>query len=359
MRAITETSCRYKRWWYDNQACAWDSMTDVTDVFTIWYQPSQPQPASELSCTVSRHHARRHHPDEVLRKSVDSVWFNRLQDNPTLFNGTKFRLAEIEPSTDGSSQVHLRMSITDYASYLGTNWNVSFIRSLGTGVGVDERVDETILDRSYFSDCLGVGGIVLTTDGYIVLIRRGAHVAEYPNCVDVPGGHPEPSRVEGCDGPAWEYAPEENENENEKEQEKEKEKEKEKEESKEKDDLQQPPSTVSSKALVDEFYQSILEEIYEEVNIPLSKLHDTRLLCIIRQTAAGGKPSGIFQISCSLTSTEVKELYSQGPPDAEETTALVLMSTASVREMEVEEMSEKMCPACVASLVIWKSFLTK
>jgi 8-oxo-dGTP pyrophosphatase MutT (NUDIX family) len=227
------------------------------------------------------------------------------------------------------------MSITNYASYLGTNWNTSLLRLLS---------NEKTLDRSYISDCLGVGGVVLTSDDYIVLIRRGAHVAEYPNCVDVPGGHPEPSRVDGCGGPAWEYAPEE----------------KEKEESKEKKFAGPSSSTaVSSKALVDEFYQSVLEEIYEEVNIPLSKMQDNRLLSIIRQTAAGGKPSGIFQISCALTSDEVKQLYAQGPPDAEETTDLVLMTAASVREMGVEDMRKMMCPACVASLVTWKYFLTR
>ena len=71
----------------------------------------------------------------------------------------------------------------DYASYLGTNWNKS--------------LQPSILQRKHMADTLGVGAVVVTSDQYIIFIKRSEHVGEFPNCLDVPGGHPEPSRVTG------------------------------------------------------------------------------------------------------------------------------------------------------------------
>ncbi len=39
------------------------------------------------------------------------------------------------------------------------------------------------------SDPLGVGAVVLSSDHHLVLLRRGAHVAEYAGVLDLPGGH--------------------------------------------------------------------------------------------------------------------------------------------------------------------------
>ena len=53
--------------------------------------------------------------------------------------------------------------------------------------------------REYFSDphacygdALGVGGVVVSADGYVVLQKRAGWVAESQNCYDTPGGHCEP-----------------------------------------------------------------------------------------------------------------------------------------------------------------------
>ncbi len=39
---------------------------------------------------------------------------------------------------------------------------------------------------------MGVGIVVVTSDGFIVMIKRSGSVGEGAGLVDVPGGHPEP-----------------------------------------------------------------------------------------------------------------------------------------------------------------------
>jgi len=44
----------------------------------------------------------------------------------------------------------------------------------------------------YMSDALGVGAFLESSDGQVVLMKRGEHLAEAPGLWDIPGGHPEP-----------------------------------------------------------------------------------------------------------------------------------------------------------------------
>ena len=41
-----------------------------------------------------------------------------------------------------------------------------------------------------------VNGILLTADGFIIIVRRASWVGEHPNMLDTPGGHPEPSNLD-------------------------------------------------------------------------------------------------------------------------------------------------------------------
>ena len=42
------------------------------------------------------------------------------------------------------------------------------------------------------SDALGVGAFLESSDGQVVLMKRGEHLAEAAGLWDIPGGHPEP-----------------------------------------------------------------------------------------------------------------------------------------------------------------------
>ena len=45
------------------------------------------------------------------------------------------------------------------------------------------------------SNAIGVGAITLTSDNWIILMKRADWTGEYPGMVDRPGGHPEPDLV--------------------------------------------------------------------------------------------------------------------------------------------------------------------
>ena len=46
--------------------------------------------------------------------------------------------------------------------------------------------------QAYLSDALGVGVFMESSDGQVVLMKRGEHLAEAQGLWDIPGGHPEP-----------------------------------------------------------------------------------------------------------------------------------------------------------------------
>ena len=282
------------------------------DLFTVWWETSTPIPSSNVTASCNHQQSRHTHTSPTVQQSISEVWNARKANNTTLFNGTKFRLGELAATT--TTDLHLSLSVTDYASYLGTNWNKS--------------LQPSVLQRKHMADTLGVGAVVVTSDQYIIFIKRSEHVGEFPNCLDVPGGHPEPSRVTGCHGAAWEYTEEK--------------------------DVALTDALISSTDLVSEFFDSIVSEVYEEINIPKNQLNDNRLLMIMRQTEPHGKPSAVFQLVCELTKVEVEACYAKGPEEAFESTALVFMSKADVQNLHVNDMRKEMTPACIGSLLKWR-----
>lgn len=80
----------------------------------------------------------------------------------------------------------LRLGLTCYKDYLGTNWSrrVAELCQLG---GVEFGDSSALLAQP-----LGVGAVLCTDDNQVVLIRRSQTVAEAGGLLDIPGGHPEP-----------------------------------------------------------------------------------------------------------------------------------------------------------------------
>lgn len=83
-------------------------------------------------------------------------------------------------------QLCLQLGLTCYKDYLGTNWskNVGELRKRGE---VELGDPQALLAQP-----LGVGAILATTDGQMVLLKRSQKVAEAAGLLDIPGGHPEP-----------------------------------------------------------------------------------------------------------------------------------------------------------------------
>lgn len=172
-----------------------------------------------------------------MESEIVEVWTARASKEPWLFNGSKFRLHSFclaspqrapeppRPPASGDGQgggeteeenvsagdpvkgregpeppLTLRLGLTCYRDYLGTNWSsrVSELRQLGEA----EFGDPWAL----LAQPLGVGAILCTRDRQVVLIRRSHRVAEAGGLLDIPGGHPEPKvkeselRVAGTTG---------------------------------------------------------------------------------------------------------------------------------------------------------------
>ena len=73
----------------------------------------------------------------------------------------------------------------DYKEFVGTNLNPNVIKMV-----------EENQNRNLLSEIIGVNGVLLTADGFVIIVRRAAWVGEHPNMLDTPGGHPEPSNVD-------------------------------------------------------------------------------------------------------------------------------------------------------------------
>lgn len=129
-----------------------------------------------------------------------------MSKEPWLFNGSKFRLhsfcsasssssssqgiteAELPSHSDPESGplLTLRLGLTCYKDYLGTNWSCRAAELRRRGEA--EFGDPLAL----LAQPLGVGGVLCTGDGRVVFIRRSQKVAEAGGLLDIPGGHPEP-----------------------------------------------------------------------------------------------------------------------------------------------------------------------
>lgn len=140
-------------------------------------------PEQKTSIHVSREFCRHTLPEDD-EASIETIWNNRLKENPRLFNGTKFRLHSV--TSDSSGVFTMNIGLTDYREYLGTNWapGVERLRALGQREFADPQ--------AFLSDPMGVGAFVVTCDDHVIFLKRSLHCAEAPAMWDIPGGHAEP-----------------------------------------------------------------------------------------------------------------------------------------------------------------------
>lgn len=149
-------------------------------------------PRERVRVRLSPAFNRAPHADAALEASIDTAWSTRLRHHPQLFNASKFRLSDwqihADARKDGSDRVlELAWGVTDYKTYLGTccSPQSAQFRSAAAANGSDEWAS---LSRK-----VGVAAVVVTSDARVALIRRSHAVGVYPDLLDTPGGHPEPS----------------------------------------------------------------------------------------------------------------------------------------------------------------------
>ncbi|KAJ8308339.1 hypothetical protein KUTeg_013213 [Tegillarca granosa] len=86
---------------------------------------------------------------------IESTWVQRTNENPKLYNGSKFRVDSV---LYNGNTLELNIGLTCYRDFLGTNWssNASSLQKLG-----EKNHNNT---QAYMSDAMGVGAFVKTSD---------------------------------------------------------------------------------------------------------------------------------------------------------------------------------------------------
>lgn len=266
-------------------------------------------PKEQVQAELSPAHDRRPLPGGD--KAIAAVWESRLQAQPWLFDAPKFRLHSATLVSTGlpGPQLLLRLGLTSYRDFLGTNWasSAAWLRQQGAADWGDKQ--------AYLADPLGVGAVLATTDDFLVFLRRSRQVAEAPGLVDVPGGHPEPQALCPGDSPLHKDLP--------------------------------------GELVVHELFSSVLQEICDEVNLPLLTLSQPLLLGIARNETSAGRASAEFYVQCSLTSEQVRKYYRSGGPEAHESTAIIFMETQSISRLQETEMWTEFCPSAKGAIFLY------
>lgn len=221
---------------------------------------------------------------------------------------------------DAAPLLTLRLGLTCYKDYLGTNWSrrVAELRQRGGA----EFSDPLAL----LAQPLGVAAVLCTDDGQLVLIRRSQRVAEAEGLLDVPGGHPEPQVVcERLGRAACE-------------------------------EISMVAMQQRPEAVVSELFAAVCAEIRDEVNVPLSCLGDPVLMGVALNHTSAGRPSAEFYVSCSLTSDEVRELYWKGGAEAHESTDIVFLSRAEVLQLDRSSpLWSELCPSAKGAVLLYQT----
>ncbi|XP_026186805.1 LOW QUALITY PROTEIN: uridine diphosphate glucose pyrophosphatase NUDT22 [Mastacembelus armatus] len=215
----------------------------------------------------------------------------------------------------------LRLGLTCYKDYLGTNWScrVDELRQRGEV----EFSDPLAL----LSQPLGVGAIMCTDDGQVVLIRRSQRVAEAGGLLDIPGGHPEPKVV--CERLGQAVCEEQ---------------------------ISLGMMLQRPEAVVSELFSSICAEIRDEVNIPLSSLGEPVLMGVALNHTSAGRPSAEFYISCSLASEEVRKLYWKGGVEAHESTDIIFLDRTEVAQLDSSSpLWSELCPSAKGAVLLYQT----
>lgn len=144
-------------------------------------------PREQLRITIGKQHGRRAHPSDVLEQS----WAAALSANPRLFDGSKFRLARIGWGEDGAT-VAVDLGLTSYKEYLGTNRLPAEQRAMLEKEGKAVHQE----GGAFLSNALGCEALLLTSDGFVVLLQRSSAVATHSGLYNGPSGHPEPDRAQ-------------------------------------------------------------------------------------------------------------------------------------------------------------------
>ncbi|XP_062017732.1 nudix hydrolase 9 isoform X2 [Rosa rugosa] len=276
-----------------------ETETETTPYKLLLSCPSGLSP-SQVSVVFDELYDRIPHPDINLENSISEIWDQRVQKNPSLYNGTKFRVC-------GSAlTMKLIMDIIygmmedltkSLMTFVGTNLNPLWEMFLAPS-------EDDAIRCQHTSSPLGNAAIVETSDKKILVLQRSHNVGEFPGHFVFPGGHPEPQEV----GIVSHHHK----------------------------DL--TDSKLLNKKVSQEMFDSIVREVVEEIGVPSDSLYEQVFIGISRRKL-NVRPAAFFFMKCSLSSKEIQQMYSTAQ-DSFESTQLYTVSMT-----ELEKMASKM-PGC-------------
>ncbi|XP_062331963.1 uridine diphosphate glucose pyrophosphatase NUDT22 [Osmerus eperlanus] len=260
------------------------------------------------------------------RTSTQTTDFNAGEPRVCNMFGTKLQ-PQLQPGPErdtcrkNKALLTLRLGLTCYKDFLGTNWSQK--------AGELRRRGETEFGDplALLAQPLGVGGVLCTRDGQVVLIRRSQRVAEAGGLLDIPGGHPEPKAV--CEGVCVRE-----------------------------DKISVELLQKREEAVVTELFSSVCTEIRDEVNVPMGSLGEPVLMGVALNHTSSGRPSAEFYIRCSLSSAEIRELYWQGGTEAHESTDIVFLSQTDLLQLDKSSpLWSELCPSAKGAVVLYQLVL--
>ncbi|KAG7387688.1 nudix (nucleoside diphosphate linked moiety X)-type motif 22 [Phytophthora pseudosyringae] len=278
-----------------------------------------PLAADRVGVSLSSRFNRRAHPDPSVERQRTQSWEERKRETPRLFNATKFRLQGLAEDHHSRS-LQLQWGLTDYASYLGTCCSALAPQLLADG----ERLHGDGL--AFLSRKVGVAAVLETRDGQVALIQRSKSVGLYQDLYDTPGGHPEPSSIQLTEDVLKTLE----------------------------DTSNELRRTQLEHAAKQEFFQSIVSEVHEEVNLAPQQQQPPMLLGVVLQTDAC-TPSFSFHVKAECSAQELRELYRAGPSDKFESVKLKLLSAESLLAEGSTTLDElKLTPSAKGTLGLWQ-----
>ncbi|XP_062515363.1 uridine diphosphate glucose pyrophosphatase NUDT22-like [Corticium candelabrum] len=259
---------------------------------------------------------RKSHAEHDVK--IEELWRGKLSGDVTLYNGMKFRLAGMSEDAEKAPSIELDIGLTCYRDFQCTNYSSESERLRSDGL---RDFNES---QAYMSDPLGVSAILITSDDKVVVEKRSTKVGEYCNMLDLPGGHAEPSNV-----PGWKQEYEGNVQ------------------------CQDAFLSLKSSDIVNEIFDSIVQEVVAELNIPRDQLSEPHLVGILRQMLSFGRPSTLFVVKAvDIRENDVRRMYGEGGEEQFESVDIEFVSLEDIQCGTWRSRSEQFTPSAHAAFYI-------
>jgi len=223
------------------------------------------------------------------RANIEKTWAEATAAQPRLWNQSKYRLAG-QAYTEGRGPL-LRVAVTDYKDHVGTN----------LGPEVDQWVGKGEERWAYMAQCIGVGCWLVSSDSKVVLVETASWKGEQGCKVDRPGGHAEPQE-------SLALLPE----------------------------TQKDVAYLTPDLVKRELFECIQKEVRDEINIPLASQTRPEMLGVVINTEKGGRLSLEFFIKVEEDSGKIRDLYTEGGPEADESTNIFFVDLEDVKREQVD-----------------------